>query len=171
MSANTAGKTTIGHSTADKLVLYGGLPLLGLVLGFFLPRIADWAVKQSWVPMQGPLELIAKWDAWWVVAICTVIGAGAGVVLAAIALEDTLKVTITNSDVEFLKNQKTTRVLRNQVAVAFLEGLRPGRQGQGRPARTPRRGRQARHRRPGQGQEAVLARRAVAACPAGGRGM
>ncbi|GAA1588841.1 hypothetical protein GCM10009789_48110 [Kribbella sancticallisti] len=122
MSADTAGQTTIGHSAADKLLLYGGLPLLGLALGFFLPRIADWAVEQPWLPLQGPLELISRWDGWWVVAIFTVVGALAGVLLAAIALEDTLKVTITNTDVEFVKNKVTTRVPRNQVAVAFLDG-------------------------------------------------
>jgi hypothetical protein len=55
-------QTVIGHSTGDKVVLYGGLPLLGLLLGFFLPRIAVWAVDQPWVPFQRPLELIAKWQ-------------------------------------------------------------------------------------------------------------
>lgn len=122
MSADTSGRTTIGHSAADKLMLYGGLPLLGLALGFLLPRIADWAAGQRWVPLQGPLELISRWDGWWVVAIFTVVGALAGVLLAAVALEDTLKVTVTNNDVEFLKNKVTTRVPRNQVAVAFLDG-------------------------------------------------
>ncbi|TCM47165.1 hypothetical protein [Kribbella sp. VKM Ac-2568] len=70
----------------------------------------------------GPLELIAKADSWWVVALLTAIGVVASVFLAAAALEDTLKVTMTNTEVEFLKNQKTTRVPRNHVAVAFLDG-------------------------------------------------
>jgi hypothetical protein len=43
-------RTVIGHSTGDKVVLYGGLPLLGLLLGYFLPRIAAWATDQPWVP-------------------------------------------------------------------------------------------------------------------------
>jgi hypothetical protein len=120
MSTDT--KTVIGHSTTDKLVLYGGLPLLGLVLGFFLPRIADWASTQRWVPFKGPLELIAKWDSWWVVLICIVVGVVGGFLLAAIALEETLKTTISNTEVEFLKNQKTVRVPREKVAVAFLDG-------------------------------------------------
>jgi hypothetical protein len=114
--------TTIGHSTSDKVVLYGGLPLAGATLGFFLPRIASWADGRKWIPFQGALELIAKGDSWWVVAICVAVGLLAGVVLAAMALEDTLKVTITNSGIEFLKNQKTVRVARDQVAVVFLDG-------------------------------------------------
>ena len=122
MSTDSSTKTVIGHSTVDKLVLYGGLPLLGLALGFFLPRIADWAAKQKWVPFQGPLELISKWDGWWVVAICIALGIVAGVLLAAMALEDTLKTTISTTEVEFLKHQKTTRVPREKVALAFLDG-------------------------------------------------
>lgn len=123
MSISSSGTTTvIGHSAADKLVLYGGLPLAGLVLGFFLPRIADWAVRQSWVPMQQPLEILAGWDGWWVAAICIVLGGVAGVLLAAMALEDTLKTSVSNSEVEFLKNQRTTRVPRAKVALAFLDG-------------------------------------------------
>ncbi|MGW1346117.1 YqeB family protein [Kribbella sp. NPDC002412] len=121
-TTHTPDRTVIGHSTTDKVVLFGGFPLVGLVLGFFLPRIADWASSQDWVPFQGPLKLIAGWDAWWVGAICIVIGLLAGVLLAAMALEDTLKVTITRQSVEFLKNQKTVTVPREKVAVAFLDG-------------------------------------------------
>jgi hypothetical protein len=122
MTTESRTQTVIGHSVGDKVVLFGGLPLVGLALGFFLPRIADWAVDQPWVPFQGPFELISRWDGWWVVAICTLVGVIAGALLAGMALEDTLKVTITDEGVEFLKQQKTTRVLRNQVAVAFLDG-------------------------------------------------
>ncbi|NEA35039.1 hypothetical protein [Streptomyces sp. SID13031] len=122
MSTSSSTTTVIGHSTVDKLVLYGGLPLLGLVLGFFLPRIADWAVEQPWVPLQGPLKILAGWDGWWVAAICIALGVIGGVLLAAMALEDTLKTTVGNTEVEFLKNQRTTRVARNKVAIAFLDG-------------------------------------------------
>lgn len=112
----------IGHSATDKAVLFGGLPLAGLVLGFFLPRIADWAAGREWVPFQGPLKLIGAWDSWWVVVICVAVGLAGGVLLAGMALDDTLKVTITSQSVEFLKNQKSVTVPRVKVAVAFLDG-------------------------------------------------
>src|SRR3954468_20515635 len=115
-------KTVIGHSRTDKAVLFGGLPLLGLALGYFLPRIADWAARHKWVPFQGPLELIAGWAGWWVVVVCLVLGPVGGALLAAIALDDTLKVTITNESVEFLKNEKTVTVPRHKIATAFLDG-------------------------------------------------
>jgi hypothetical protein len=122
MTTQTPDRTVIGHSTADKVLLFGGFPLAGLVLGFFLPRIGDWAITKEWVPFQGPLKLIAGWDGWWVGAICIVIGLLAGVLLAAMALEDTLRVNVTGQSVEFLKNQMTVAVPRGKVAVAFLDG-------------------------------------------------
>ena len=121
-TTGTPAGTVIGHSTGDKVLLFGGLPLAGLVLGFFLPRIADWAAGHSWVPFQGVLRLIAAWDSWWVVVACVVVGLVAGVVLAGMALDDTLKVTITSRSVEFLKHQKTVTVPREKVSVAFLDG-------------------------------------------------
>ncbi|TWD81428.1 hypothetical protein FB561_2544 [Kribbella amoyensis] len=120
MSTGTA--TVIGRTTTDKVVLFGGLPLVGLALGFFLPRIADWAVDKPWLPMPGPVEVVARLEGWWVVVVLTVIGLVAGVFLAAVALDDVLKVTVTDAEVEFLKNEKTGRVPRDQVAVAFLDG-------------------------------------------------
>ncbi|MEV6267643.1 hypothetical protein AB0L64_10765 [Kribbella sp. NPDC051936] len=122
MGSTTADRTVIGHSAADKALLFGGLPLAGLVLGFFLPRIADWAEGREWVPFQGPLRLIAAWDSWWVAVICVAVGLVGGVLLAGMALDDTLKVTITGQSVEFLKNQTTVTVPRVKVAVAFLDG-------------------------------------------------
>jgi hypothetical protein len=121
-TTGTPERTVIGHSAGDKVLLFGGLPLVGLALGFPLPRIADRAADRDWVPFQGPLKLIATWDSWWVVVICVIVGLVAGVVLAGMALDDTLKVTITDRSVEFLKNQKTVMVPREKVAVAFLDG-------------------------------------------------
>lgn len=121
-TTQTPERTVIGHSTTDTVVLFGGLALIGLVIGFFLPRIADWAAEQKWVPFKGPLELIAGWDGWWVVTSCIALGLVAGVVLAGMALEDTLKVTVTDRSVEFLRNQQTVTVPREQVRVAFLDG-------------------------------------------------
>jgi hypothetical protein len=118
----TDTRTVVGHSATDKVLLYGGLPLVGGALGFFLPQIADWAAGLRWVPWQGLFEAIAGWDAWWVHLITVAVGLVAGLVLGAIAMDDTLRITVTNTEVELLKNEKTTVVPRDQVAAVFLDG-------------------------------------------------
>lgn len=79
---NAERQTVIGHSKLDKLVLYGGFPVVGLALGFFLPRIADWAMTIDWLP-KGPLRFVSEWDAWWVTLTLMLAGLIAGVLLAA----------------------------------------------------------------------------------------
>lgn len=118
----TDTKMVVGHSATDKVLLYGGLPLVGGTLGFFLPRIADWAAGLPWVPWQGLFERLAGWDAWWVQLITVAVGLVAGFVLGAIAMDDTLRITVTNGDVELLKNEKTTVIPRERVAAVFLDG-------------------------------------------------
>jgi cysteinyl-tRNA synthetase len=46
----------------------------------------------------------------------------AGILLASAALEDTLKITVTDTEVQFQKNKRTRRVPREQIQVAFLDG-------------------------------------------------
>ena len=118
----TDTKTVVGHSATDKVLLYGGLPLLGGALGFFLPRIADWAAGLRWVPWQRLFEAIDGWDAWWVQLVTVAVGLVAGVVLGAIAMDETLRITVTNSEVELLKNEQTTVIPRDRVAAVFLDG-------------------------------------------------
>lgn len=110
--------TVIVPSTTDKVVLFGGLALLGLVLGFFLPRIAEWSASLPWVPFQYLLEFVAGWQGWWVAALLAV----AGVLLAGLVLEDTLKVTVADTEVRFRKRSVTRTVPRDQVHMAFLDG-------------------------------------------------
>ncbi|WP_432944998.1 YqeB family protein [Kribbella sp. CA-253562] len=118
----TDARTVVGHSATDKVLLYGGLPLVGGLLGYFLPRIADWAVDQRWVPWKWLFELVSDWDMWWAKVILVAAGLVAGLLLGAIAMDDSLRITVTNHDVELLKNEKTTVVARDEVAAVFLDG-------------------------------------------------
>ncbi|MEV6283042.1 hypothetical protein [Kribbella sp. NPDC051770] len=120
MPTNT--RTVVGHSAADKALLYGGLPLLGGALGYFLPQIADWAAGLRWVPWKGLFELVAGWDAWWAQLIMVAVGLVGGFFLGAIAMDDSLRITVTNSDVELLRNEKTTLIPRERIAAVFLDG-------------------------------------------------
>ena len=120
--ATSQRRTLLGHSSADKAFLFIAFPLIGLVLGFFLPRIADWASKLGWVPFQRPLELIASWDSWWSVVVCVVVGGIAGVVIGLLALHETLKLTITDEQVEAALKDRTWTVPRPDVDAAFLDG-------------------------------------------------
>ncbi|MDJ1630289.1 hypothetical protein QNN00_02260 [Bacillus velezensis] len=54
-------------SSVEKTLVFLVPPLLGLVIGWFLPVIAKWAVTLDWSPFHGPLDIIASFHGWKVV--------------------------------------------------------------------------------------------------------
>ncbi|MEK5645832.1 hypothetical protein BK138_32105 [Paenibacillus rhizosphaerae] len=97
-------------------------PVLGLILGYFIPNIADWAASLPWFPLQGPLELVASINEKWAVMVTAFLGLMAGVWLSAEAIKDSLVLKI--SDDEVILNIKKTdrRFLKSDIASVFLEG-------------------------------------------------
>ncbi|URV79686.1 hypothetical protein M5C89_21120 [Bacillus velezensis] len=51
-------QTVLELSSVEKTLVFLVPPLLGLVIGWFLPVIAKWAVTLDWLPVIGPLEMI-----------------------------------------------------------------------------------------------------------------
>jgi hypothetical protein len=122
MTGQTAGETVLGLSPGSRLVLIAGVPALGVVLGFFLPSIADWAEDQRWLPMRGPFEVIASFEGRWVAL--TLAGAGLllGLALAGLAIVSCLKVTLTDLEIRLDKDGSTRRIPAPEVGAVFVDG-------------------------------------------------
>lgn len=67
-------QTVLELSSVEKALVFLVPPLVGLVIGWFLPVIAKWAVSLDWLPFQGPLGIIASFHGWKVMAVTAVIG-------------------------------------------------------------------------------------------------
>lgn len=111
----------LGISPAVRLLLYVGAPALGLALGYFLPRIADWALTLPWVPMGGPLRLIASFEGPWALGLCVVAGLVLGLGLAFVATVEALTVTLTDSQIRLRKDQKSRTIERSDVDAVFVD--------------------------------------------------
>jgi hypothetical protein len=120
--ARTGRATELGLSLADRLFLIVGGPLLGGVLGFFLPPLAGWLVDLRWVPMRGPLELIDSWDGPWAAAGLGLAGLVLGLVLAFLAMITCLKVTVTGEWLRIDKDDKQRTITRDEVDAVFADG-------------------------------------------------
>lgn len=114
--------SVVGLDGGDRAVLYVGAPLVGLGLGWALPRVADWADRQAWVPFQGPVRLIASWDGGWVPVAFLVVGALAGVLLAAYAVWETLQVILTDDEVVLAAKGRSDVFARADVTAVFVDG-------------------------------------------------
>jgi hypothetical protein len=113
----------LGLSAGDRLLIVLGAPALGLAAGYLLPRGAEWAVSSlSWVPMRGPLELIASFDGSWALIAFLVAGVVLGLGVAYAAIVESLRVTVTGSEIRLDRDEKSRTIARADVDLVFLDG-------------------------------------------------
>jgi DNA-binding CsgD family transcriptional regulator len=120
----TRTPTVLGFSLVDRLVIGAGAPLLGAGLGYLLPHVATWALKLPWVPLQGPLKLVASVHGPWAVAAFAGLGAVLGAGVAVLAIVESLKVTLTDNGIRLASDGKVSTVARPEVAAVFVDGRR-----------------------------------------------
>ncbi|MDT0305688.1 hypothetical protein RM780_01750 [Streptomyces sp. DSM 44917] len=116
--------TVVGLTPGERLLLWAGLPALGIVLGFLLPPVADGATGLPWAPLEGPLELIASWEGPWVAAALAGTGLLLGAGLAFLAVLTCLRITLTDDRIRLDKDGRTRTLRREDVAAVFLDGKR-----------------------------------------------
>ncbi len=93
--------TVLHFSKSDKVILWLGFPLAGLVLGWFLPAIAKWGSSLPWLPFQGPLKLIASYNGAWVGIITMALGLIAGLLLTLLSFHESLETKVYDDQVIF----------------------------------------------------------------------
>lgn len=114
--------SSLGLSTGDRLLLRTGGPALGALLGYFLPTIAAWLLTLPWIPMRGPIRLIASFDGEWAVAALVVVGLVLGLLLAHAAIAESLRVTVTDHLLRLERDGESRTIERRLVDVVFLDG-------------------------------------------------
>ncbi|CAM3641511.1 MULTISPECIES: YqeB family protein [Paenibacillus] len=125
--------TELGLSTVDKMLIWAIPPVLGGVLGWFLPVIAEWASSLPWVPFQGPLELVASLHGPWVALITALLGLLAGMWLSHAAIRESLHVRLSDRELQLSVNGAEAVYTREDIFAAFLDGkelVLVGQQGQ-----------------------------------------
>ncbi|MDK8182417.1 DUF308 domain-containing protein [Paenibacillus sp. UMB4589-SE434] len=115
-------RTTLGFSYLDKLLIWIVPPILGLTLGWFLPSVAKWAITLPWVPLKGPLELIASYTGPWVIVVTSCIGLIAGLWLTYAAFNESLVIYISDHTICMAINGKEEVFAKEQVSTGFLDG-------------------------------------------------
>ncbi|MGY0692690.1 YqeB family protein [Virgibacillus sp. FSP13] len=115
-------KTVVGYSKTTGILLYGGFGALGLILGYFLPKIAAWALTLPWIPFEGIIKIVNSFDGFWLSIILAVIGLIAGLVLASIAISELLIITITDREVHLKKNEIAQTIALKDIDTIFFDG-------------------------------------------------
>jgi hypothetical protein len=103
-------------------VLWTGLPALGVGAGWALHRAVDWLVTLRWIPLRGPVRLLAAIPEPHATIGFLAAGALAGLVFAALVAIDLLTVTIAPKRITLARGGATREVDRAMVIAAFLDG-------------------------------------------------
>jgi hypothetical protein len=115
-------QTVVGYSTLVGISLYGVLGAIGLVTGYFLPMLITWALKLPWMPFEGPLKLINEFNGPWLQYVLAALGLIAGIVVANIAVKETLIVTFTDQELQLVRGEHKRTIARADIDKVFLDG-------------------------------------------------
>ncbi|MFF3103422.1 YqeB family protein [Viridibacillus arvi] len=111
----------LNFSKADKLFLWLMLPLIGLVIGYFLPPISEWASKLEWVPFQGPFKLVASLNAGWVIFATMAFGLLAGIILTLLIYDEILNIYISEDTLVFKIGKVEMKFLKDDISYIYID--------------------------------------------------
>lgn len=99
-----------------------GLPVLGSVVGLLVVPLARWVASLPWAPLQGPFELVERYGGVQLTIGLVVVGAAAGLLLAAMGAAERLTVTVSDAGVTLAREGKERYFDRSAVTAAFRDG-------------------------------------------------
>ncbi len=114
-------ETVLGLSKGEKMLIILIPPILGALLGWFLPTIAEWATKLPFIPFDQLIEWIAALDSYWVSLIAMLVGLLAGIFFTLYAFSESLKVSISDQEVQLSSKEKVRTILRKDISAIFVE--------------------------------------------------
>ncbi|MDT0300776.1 YqeB family protein [Streptomonospora wellingtoniae] len=118
------GATVVAPAKSARVLMWGGLPLLGAVLGALLEVLADWLATWPWTPFEGPVQLISTLP-----DLPTRIGGAAvglvgGLALALIGESESGTVTVDGDEAVVESVDRRVAFRRPQVSAVFKDGKR-----------------------------------------------
>ena len=113
--------TVISLTTGERVIVLIIPPAIGLILGYFIPAIADWAAGLPWFPFQGPLKLIAFIQAKWVTIVTTFLGLIVGIWLASKAIHESLVISVSDDEVILKIGDSDQHYSKPDIASVFID--------------------------------------------------
>ncbi|PGB01954.1 YqeB family protein [Bacillus toyonensis] len=113
--------TFLNFSKTDKIILWIGFPLIGLIFGWFLPSIAKWGSSLPWLPYQGPLKLIASYNGAWIGFVTMILGLIIGIILIVLSYHESLETSVCDGKVIFKLRDEQIILKRQDISLVFME--------------------------------------------------
>jgi hypothetical protein len=98
------------------------LPAAGAALGWLVLPAAGWLGEREWMPLPGAVDAAARLPLGWGRPVAAAIGLLGGVLLAAEAVSDSLRVVVRPDRATLRRKDTGTGVARPAVAAVFVDG-------------------------------------------------
>jgi hypothetical protein len=116
------GATVVAPAPWWRALVWVGFPLIGAGAGWLLKSLAEWATSLPWIPFKGPLELVASIPDPYATIGSLALGIAGGLVVAVLAEQDYVKVTVEDDQVTVARGASSRRVPRASIEAVFLDG-------------------------------------------------
>ncbi|MQA88121.1 MAG: hypothetical protein GEV03_26755 [Streptosporangiales bacterium] len=122
-ASSPRGATVVAQPPGERALVWIGFPLVGAGAGWLLKSVAGWVASLPWAPFQGPFRLIASVADRPLATIgALVVGGVAGLVVAFLAENDYVSVTVGDEQVTLARGGSSRDVPRGSIESAFLDG-------------------------------------------------
>jgi hypothetical protein len=112
----------LGFSRSDRVVVLGGFPAVGGVVGWVLPVLARWLLGPEWVPFAGPLRVVARLDGGWGHLAAVAGGALLGAAAGFMAVHEALRVTVRDDGLVVQLGDSRRTLAKSAVDAVFVDG-------------------------------------------------
>ncbi|WP_117215432.1 YqeB family protein [Allorhizocola rhizosphaerae] len=116
------GPTVVRDPVWVRVLVWLGFPIAGALLGYLLKLVSRWIVGLEWAPWQGPFKLLTKMHEPWFTIVPVAVGVVAGLVLALLAWEDSLRVSVSRESVGLRRGDKERELSAAAVRGVFVDG-------------------------------------------------
>ncbi|MBU8568226.1 hypothetical protein KM914_17730 [Virgibacillus pantothenticus] len=114
-------ETVLGLKKLDKVFIIVLPVIIGGVLGWYIPAIADWLLTLPFIPMEGLLEKIVSFDRFLVSVIASVIGIILGFAFSWYVFYETLKIQISEQEVQLYIRNTQQVIKKGDITAVFME--------------------------------------------------
>ncbi|WP_152361244.1 YqeB family protein [Microlunatus speluncae] len=120
-AAGAADEVLVEMKNAHQLILVAVTTVIGLVLGFFAPRVIGWALGIGGLPFEKPMQLLQRISESWGSWVLIIVGGVIGVIGGLILLSGLISAKITARDITIIKGSTKKRFARSQVALVLID--------------------------------------------------
>ena len=114
-------ETVLGFDKFEKVLIIVVPMILGAVIGWFIPVIAEWILKLPIVPMEKLIIMISSLNHFWVSIVATIIGVIVGLIFSMIVFSETLKVIISDHQVKLVIEDVEKVIEKKEISAIYME--------------------------------------------------